>query len=366
MHHRRYAESIQWCLTKAKIADEQNNFQDWLIKVLFYEVLFGLGKIQGGGTASRFVKENLEKVKDALTKLMVSKGAKTPQEVVPASERPVQMPRYVRVNTLKISVPDAIAKLQEGGYVLLEIPEVVAAQGNQRKKCFARDNTLQDVLMFPPGIDLHDHPMVITSELRLQDKASCFPAHVLAAGVPPIKFALDACSAPGNKTTHLGALMNGEGRLIAVELDRERANLLRQTVRIMDARNVEVVQGDFLALPRNRPPYCEVEAIMLDPSCSGSGIGKQRDVVGHVTDASGLFFFFFCCLHGMKSLLLSCSVHMIQSSVYIMLGPTRMLSPFTSACVCQSDDSVCVRSWKKRKRQQNGVQGRATALAKAV
>ncbi len=242
-------------------------------------MLFGQGKIQGGGAASRFVKEHLSQVKDALDKLMASKGVKTPQEVVPASERAVQMPRYVRVNTLKISVPDAITKLQAGGLEIASIPEVFAMQRNGPKKAFAIDNTLNDVLVFPPGTDLHDHPMVISSELRMQDKASCFPAHVLAAGVPPIKFALDACSAPGNKTTHLSALMNGEGKLLAAELDNDRANLLRETVRIMGARNVEVVQGDFLSLPRNRPPYSQVEGIMLDPSCSGSGIGQPLSLV---------------------------------------------------------------------------------------
>lgn len=46
----------------------------------------------------------------------------------------------------------------------------------------------------------------------LQDLASCFPAEILLQArhvVPGPLYALDATSAPGNKTTHLSALLAG-------------------------------------------------------------------------------------------------------------------------------------------------------------
>lgn len=247
-----------------------------MVKVLLYELLIGKGKIQGGGAVSRFVKENAAAVREALEKQMAKEGAKAPSDLLPVAHREVIMPRYARVNTLKISVADAVSQLKHGGYQLSDYATVSAARCERRSDAsiFALDNTLEDVILFPHGTDLHQHPMVVSSELRLQDKASCFPAHVMAGGGQPIRVALDACSAPGNKTTHLSALMGGKGKLIAVEMDKRRSELLQQTVDIMAASNVEVQRKDFLTLPRDRKPYSEVEGIMLDPSCSGSGIGE--------------------------------------------------------------------------------------------
>jgi len=41
---------------------------------------------------------------------------------------------------------------------------------------------------------------------------------------------LDACAAPGNKTTQLAAAVGPGGRVIAVERDRERVVTLRNMV----------------------------------------------------------------------------------------------------------------------------------------
>lgn len=49
---------------------------------------------------------------------------------------------------------------------------------------------------------------------------------------------LDACSAPGNKTVHLAALMNGKGKIIACELDKERVKRLEDTVRLSGAASI--------------------------------------------------------------------------------------------------------------------------------
>ena len=67
------------------------------------------------------------------------------------------------------------------------------------------DALLADVLEFAPGTDLHALPAVSEGRLVLQDKASCLTAAALAP--PPDAIVVDACAAPGNKTTHCAALM---------------------------------------------------------------------------------------------------------------------------------------------------------------
>lgn len=49
---------------------------------------------------------------------------------------------------------------------------------------------------------------------------------------------LDACSAPGNKTVHLAALMGGKGNIIACELNEERVKRLKETIRLSGASSI--------------------------------------------------------------------------------------------------------------------------------
>jgi hypothetical protein len=60
---------------------------------------------------------------------------------------------------------------------------------------------VEDLLILPPGTDLHKHPLVLSGGLVLQGKGSCMPAAALAP--EPHWEVIDACAAPGNKTTHL-------------------------------------------------------------------------------------------------------------------------------------------------------------------
>ena len=109
--------------------------------------------------------------------------------------------------------------------------------------------------------------MVARGELILQQKASCFPA--LALAPPPGASVIDGCAAPGNKTTHLAALMGNEGSLLAFEQDARRCALLEQMLTDRGASCARAVHGSFLdAEPSDHP--C-VSHILLDPSCSSSG-----------------------------------------------------------------------------------------------
>lgn len=49
---------------------------------------------------------------------------------------------------------------------------------------------------------------------------------------------LDACSAPGNKTIHLAALMEGQGKIIACELNEERVKRLEHTIKLSGATSI--------------------------------------------------------------------------------------------------------------------------------
>ena len=66
-----------------------------------------------------------------------------------------------------------------------------------------------------------------------QSRAAMTVARVLAPG--PGERVLDLCAAPGGKTTHLAALMEDRGEVVAVEHHRGRAGALEETARRMGA-----------------------------------------------------------------------------------------------------------------------------------
>jgi 25S rRNA (cytosine2278-C5)-methyltransferase len=68
----------------------------------------------------------------------------------------------------------------------------------------------------------------VSGAIILQDKASCIPATLL--NVPAGATVLDACAAPGNKTTQLAGGVDSKGTVFAVEKDSKRAITLQTMV----------------------------------------------------------------------------------------------------------------------------------------
>ncbi|XP_024048146.1 probable 28S rRNA (cytosine-C(5))-methyltransferase isoform X2 [Citrus clementina] len=208
------------------------------------------------GDAEKFLMLHKGAIQSALARLLVRNKVKSIEDLMALYQTPdVPKPRYVRVNTLKMDVDSAV----------LELGKQFVVQ---------KDDLVPDLLILPPGCDLHDHPLIVNGCVFLQGKASSMVAAALAP--KPGWKVLDACSAPGNKTVHLAALMKGKGKIVACELNKERVRRLKDTIKLSGAANIEVLHGDFLNLDPKDPAYSEVRAILLDPSCSGSGTAAER------------------------------------------------------------------------------------------
>ena len=112
---------------------------------------------------------------------------------------------------------------------------------------------------------------------RVESKYSClnpFPGSVL----------IDACAAPGMKTSQALANIYPDGKCIAVERNAKRFKTLndlleKHTVVAADNvnnPNIETIRGDFLEM--NPDDYSNVEYIMVDPTCSGSGLSFSTTI----------------------------------------------------------------------------------------
>jgi len=118
-------------------------------------------------------------------------------------------------------------------------------------------------------LDVHGTPEFERGELMPQSRASMRVARVLDPR--PGERVLDLCAAPGAKTTHIAALMEGSGEVVAVEAHRGRARALEENARRVGASNVRVVVGDAA-----QPVGGEFDRVLLDPPCSDLGTLQAR------------------------------------------------------------------------------------------
>jgi 16S rRNA (cytosine967-C5)-methyltransferase len=108
-------------------------------------------------------------------------------------------------------------------------------------------------------------------ELTGQSRAAMLVSRTLAP--EPGERVLDLCAAPGGKTTHIAALMNGTGTVVAVERDRSRAGALTRNVKRMRAENVHVELADAT---QPRGDEAAFDRVLVDPPCSGLGTLQAR------------------------------------------------------------------------------------------
>lgn len=159
-------------------------------------------------------------------------------------------------------------------------------------KVYLDDPHIPDVLALPPNVDLSKSEAYSNGAIIFQDKASCFPAYLLDVK-PGDGDAIDGCAAPGNKTTHLAALVaDTDGvhvsqKVFAFEKDKARALTLHKMVKRASAESIVTIKpgADFLAADPSSEEFANVGAILLDPSCSGSGIvGRDDAIKMHLPD----------------------------------------------------------------------------------
>jgi 25S rRNA (cytosine2278-C5)-methyltransferase len=203
------------------------------------------------------------------------------------SERPARsraQPRWVRINTLRTSLQDQLASTFKGYKTDATLVEVTQASSNT--PILALDHTIPDLVALPPDTNVTQTQAYQDGRVILQDKASCFPAAMLCGSAHDMSFVhdcLDGCAAPGNKTSHLAALLQDAGKskrkIYACERDPARSKTLEAMMYKSGAKAVVVrPRCDFLTLDPNAANYGNVTHLLLDPSCSGSGIVGRQDI----------------------------------------------------------------------------------------
>ncbi len=210
------------------------------------------------------------KVVNAVLRRVAREGIELPDDVHPAGA------------AVRHSHPEWIVRLWWDALGAEETRALLAAD-NEPAESVLRINPLVavDAAELPPGrregdalvldapFDVAGSELFARGAITPQSRAAQRVSRVVDP--QPGERVLDLCAAPGGKTTHLAALMGGEGTVVAVERHAGRAEALERTAERMGARNVVVVHGDGsadLAHPALSEPF---DRVLVDPPCSGLG-----------------------------------------------------------------------------------------------
>lgn len=274
----RFAKVLETVVKRTKLLE--NNSLLWndgmLARVLLYDFMIGPGLYKPGRLKVVMVK-NKEIITSEFDRLLTAYGVNEYSEL-PCSTTEA-LPRYVRVNLIKTSVDEVVNSFVDEGWTLLHVPTDFSSFKevcqNLEENQFLRDFHLDDLLVFPAHTDFHDSRLVQDGRVILQDKASCLPAHILSP--PEGAVVVDSCAAPGNKTSHMASLMGNKGTIYAFDHKEDRIEILQDRMEEAGVSCKVARCMDFLRVKTDSQTYRDVEYVMVDPSCSGSGIVSRLD-----------------------------------------------------------------------------------------
>lgn len=201
----------------------------------------------------------------------------------PSSSAELSHPRWIRINTVKTQLEDQL----ETTFAGFERANTINAVRQRGVKRIYIDSHIPNLVAVPSSVDLSKTTAYSSGTIIFQDKASCFPAYLLDP-LPEDGDVIDTCAAPGNKTTHIAAIMLSHAedpedfrqRVYAFEKNKTRADTLKKMLNLAGSDKYTKVNAgqDFLKVDPIDDIYKNVGALLLDPSCSGSGIVGRDDM----------------------------------------------------------------------------------------
>jgi 16S rRNA (cytosine967-C5)-methyltransferase len=180
-------------------------------------------------------------------------GAEETKKVCEANQQ--HAPLVLRTNTLKTSRVELMKKMEASGL-----------------KPFATAYSEDGVIMRdPPAVS--DLPFFREGLYVLQDEASQLVTTILDPR--PGETILDACAAPGGKTTHIAQRMGNEGKIHALDLTVEKLKWIDEGCRRLGVTMVNTIRGNA-SRTFPVPEGTGFDRILADVPCSGFGTLRRN------------------------------------------------------------------------------------------
>ncbi len=166
----------------------------------------------------------------------------------------------LRINTLKSNVDDTLEDFRREGIEASKIKDL-----------------RNGIVLKNKSRSIKDLPGYLEGKWVIQDRSSQWVSTLLK----PKKGdkILDACAAPGSKTTHLAELIEDEGEIWAFDRSNIRLKRLKENLNRLDIKSVQIHNEDSTRIYNKKPNLIGYfDKVLIDAPCSGIGtLGRNPD-----------------------------------------------------------------------------------------
>jgi 16S rRNA (cytosine967-C5)-methyltransferase len=155
----------------------------------------------------------------------------------------------LRINPLNISLCEVEAAFESNGVLARRIPHLP-----QALRLIGSSGAIQNLPGFNEGW------------WSVQDSSAQLVGYLLDP--QPGEVVIDACAAPGGKTTHIAELMGDKGTIWACDRTASRLRKLQENSRRLQLKSIQICTGDSRSLPQF---INSADSVLLDAPCSGLG-----------------------------------------------------------------------------------------------
>jgi 16S rRNA (cytosine967-C5)-methyltransferase len=155
----------------------------------------------------------------------------------------------LRINPLCTSIEEVEAALQSAGVLVRRIPYLP-----QALRLISSAGSIQKLPGFREGW------------WTVQDSSAQLVGHLLDP--QPGEVIIDACAAPGGKTTHIAELMGDKGKIWACDRTSSRLRKLQENYQRLNLQSIQIYTGDSRHFNQFQNA---ADRLLLDAPCSGLG-----------------------------------------------------------------------------------------------
>lgn len=164
-------------------------------------------------------------------------------------------PTFARLNTLRGNVGDLLAHWQ-----------TEQVEYSPKMCDWLEAGTVFELKSHPPLVTL---PSFQKGLFYLQDPSTLLA--VISLAPQPGEAILDACAAPGGKTTFIAQFMKNQGRLVAEDMDAARLKLVEENCTRLGV-TCATIRPSTLTTPTGEL----FDRILVDAPCSNTGVMRRR------------------------------------------------------------------------------------------
>lgn len=168
----------------------------------------------------------------------------------------------VRINSLKFDFDLVWEKLEELGYNIEE------------------GAVSPEAIKIIKGSSVEKNPLFKEGYFTVQDESAMLATAAL--DIEKDMQVMDICAAPGGKSTHIGELLQGTGKVIACDLYEHKIKLILNTANRLHINNITAEVMD--AAVYNEKLHESFHRILADVPCSGFGIIRKKPEIKWTKD----------------------------------------------------------------------------------